>query len=131
MSMIEPEDIAEKLDKEEKQCEDIAIDSFVMDNCIEWSNLISELSEKEIALYKWKEIYNVKSEEIISNTDFKALYGKNNEKVRKEHVKQELSEWDKNIHELEFSIDYLKRRLSFLKQLVNTKTALLGVKDHE
>ena len=131
MSMIEPEDIAEKLDKEEKQCEDIAIDSFVMDNCIEWSNLINELSEKEIALYKWKEIYNVKSEEIISNTDFKALYGKNNEKVRKEHVKQELVDWDKNIHELEFSIDYLKRRLSFLKQLVNTKTALLGVKDHE
>ena len=129
MSMIEPEDIAKKLDQEESKCEDIAIDSFVIDNCIEWSNIINELSEKEIALYKWKEIYNIKSEEIIAKTDFKELYGKNNEKVRREHVKQELSDWDKNITELEFDIDYCKRRLSFLKQLVSTKTALLEVKE--
>ena len=131
MSNLNEAEIAKILDDQEEKCEDIAIDCFVIDNCIEWSNLIQELSEKEVALYEWKEIYNVKSEEIISNTDFKELYGKNNDKVRKDHVKRELSDWDKTIKELEFSIDYLKRRLSFLKQLVNTKTALIGVKNNE
>ena len=131
MSNLEPEDIAKMLDDQEEKCEDIAIDCFVIDNCIEWSNIITELSEKEVALYKWKEIYNVKSEEIIKNTDFKALYGKNNEKVRKDHVKQELIDWDKTITDLEFSIDYLKRRISFLRQLVNTKTSLIGVKSDD
>ena len=131
MSIYDTEEIAEYLNKQEEENEDFAIDAFVLDNCIEWSNLISELSEKEVALYKWKEVYNIKSEEIIQSTNFKELYGKNNEQIRKEHVKHELSDWYNNITELEFSIDYCKRRLSFLRQLVATKTALLEVKKDE
>ena len=90
----------------------------------EWSNLIDELSEKEIALYKWKECYNIKSDEIIKNTNFKELYGANNADVRKTHVKNELTDWYDTIKNLEFSIDYIVRRISFLKELIRTKTLL-------
>lgn len=48
----------------------------IEDDLEEWSKLVTELSSKEIALYKWKECYNVKSEEIIQNTDFKNYMGK-------------------------------------------------------
>ena len=101
----------------------------IEDDLEEWSKLVTELSSKEIALYKWKEWYNVKSEEIIQNTDFKELYGKNNEKVRKEHVKQELSEWYETIKGLEFSIDYLNRRIIYLKELIRTKRTIMEVKE--
>lgn len=101
----------------------------IEDDLEEWSKLVTELSSKEIALYKWKECYNVKSEEIIQNTDFKELYGKNNEKVRKEHVKQELSEWYETIKDLEFSIDYLNRRIIYLKELIRTKRTIMEVKE--
>lgn len=46
----------------------------------EWDELIHELSDKEVALFKWKEIYEVKANEIIEHTDFKELYGANNQK---------------------------------------------------
>ena len=101
----------------------------LLENLSEWSRLVTELSEKEIALYHWKEVYNVKSEEIIANTDFKALYGANNQKVRDNHVKSELSDWYDNIKELEFSIDYLVRRISYLKELIRTKRMLMEIKE--
>ena len=87
----------------------------------EWEDLIHELSDKEIALFQWKECYNIKSEEIIKETDFKELYGKNNEGIRKQHVRNELTDWYDTIKELEFSINYIERRLMFLKELIRTK----------
>ena len=101
----------------------------LLENLSEWSRLVTELSEKEVALYHWKEVYNVKSEEIIANTDFKALYGANNQKVRDNHVKSELSDWHNTIKELEFSIDYLVRRISYLKELIRTKRVLMEIKE--
>ena len=103
--------------------------SDISRDLLEWSKLVTELSNKEIALYKWKECYQIKSDEIIAETDFKALYGKNNEKVRKEHVKQELSDWYDTIHDLEFSISYIMRRISYLKELVRFKRTLMEVKE--
>ena len=108
---------------------DLDVDVFtVEDNLKEWNELIEELSEKEIALFKWKEIYEIKAMEIENNTDFKELYGKNNEKIRKEHIKNELSEWYYNIKDLEFSIDWIARRISFLRELVKCKRTLLDAK---
>lgn len=98
-------------------------------NLEEWSKLVTELSEKEVALYKWKECYQVKSDEIIANTDFKALYGANNQKVRDNHVKSELSDWHNTIKDLEFSIDYISRRISYLKELIRTKRMLMEIKE--
>lgn len=94
----------------------------------EWENLINELSEKEIALYKWKEIYNIKAQEIEAHTNFKELYGKNNADVRKQHIRNELSDWYENIKELEFSINWIINRISFLRELVKCKRTLLEVK---
>lgn len=95
----------------------------------EWSKLITDLGDKEVKYYNLKEKYNELSEKIITSTDFKELYGKNNETVRKNHVKNELSDMVKEIKSLEFDIDYCKRRISFLKQLIHTKTVLLQIKD--
>ncbi len=91
----------------------------------EWESLINELSDKEIALYQWKSVYQIKADEIVANTDFKAVYGANNQKVRDQHVRNELSDWYGTIKDLEFSIDWIGRRISFLKELVRYKRSLL------
>ena len=94
----------------------------------EWESLINELSEKELALIEWKEIYEIKANEIIEHTDFKELYGANNQKVRDNHVRNELSDWYDIIKELEFSIAYIERRISFLRELVKCKRVMMEVK---
>jgi len=107
---------------------DDSINDPIMDNITEWSSLVTELSNKERMLFDKKETYRGLSEEIIKGTDFKALYGKNNDNIRKQHVKEELSEEYYEIKELEFNIDYCKRRISFLKSLINTKNTINEVK---
>jgi hypothetical protein len=93
-----------------------------------WEELILELSMKEIALFKWKHCYQVKSDEIIAHTDFKELYGANNQKVRDNHIRNELSDWYDTIKDLEFSINYLSRRIGYLKELIRTKRSLMELK---
>ena len=95
----------------------------------EWSRLITELCDRERDLYKVKEEYNVLSEKIIAETDFKALYGKNNESIRKQHVKSELSDMYEIIKAHEFSIDYCKRRISYLKSLIRVKSVIMEVRE--
>ena len=94
----------------------------------EWEELTNELTQKEIALFKWKEIYEIKANEIIEHTDFKELYGANNQKVRDNHVRNELQDWYDTIKELEFSINYITRRISFLRELVKCKRVLIQAK---
>ena len=98
-------------------------------NLEEWSKLVTELSEKEIALYKWKECYQIKSDEIIANVDFKKIYGANNQKIRDNHVKKELQTWNDTIKDLEFSINYIGRRIVYLKELIRTKRVLMEIKE--
>ena len=93
----------------------------------QWDEYIEELSQKEIALFEWKTIYEVKANEIIEHTDFKALYGANNQKVRENHIRNELSDWYDIITDLEFSINYITRRISFLRELVKCKRVILEV----
>ena len=95
----------------------------------EWEELTNELSQKEIALNQWKQVYEIKSNEIIEHTDFKALYGANNQKVRDNHIRNELSDWYDIITDLEFSISYLTRRISFLRELVKCKRTILTVQN--
>jgi len=96
----------------------------VQDCLNEWEKLVNELSEKEEDYYTKKEAYQGLSEEIISVTDFKALYGKNNDSIRKQHVKEELSDEYEELKQLEFRMDYIKRRVSFLKTLVKVKISI-------
>ena len=94
----------------------------------EWENLINELSEKELALIEWKQVYEIKAQTIEDETDFKAIYGRNNADIRKLHIKNELKEWSNTIIDLEISIDWITRRISFLRELIKCKRVLLEVK---
>ena len=109
---------------------DTSVDAFVIDNCIEWYNIISELSQKEENYYLKKAEYDRKEFDIVyvQDIDYKKLYGSTAEKVRKQHAKTVLKDLDKEVKGLELSIDYLKRRLTYLKGLVTVKTALIDVK---
>lgn len=94
----------------------------------EWQDKITELSNSELALIQWKTTYQIKSDALLDEARkikdetgkdiIKEAYGGNNDKTRKLYVKEQLIDWDKNIQDLELSIDYLQRRISFLKGLV-------------
>jgi len=121
--------------------EDTSVEEFVLDNCTEWCNLITELSYKDIELYKLKNDYQIKSDKVLEDARkhldetgediIKAAYGGNNDKTRKQFVKDTMANDAKKIKDLEFSIAYIKRRISYLKGLVAAKTALAEVKKHE
>ena len=104
---------------------DVPVDSLLLS----YEDLVFELSYKEIEYFTKKESYNRLSSEIIESTDFKSLYGKNNEKVRKEHVKKELSDLYSELKGLEFSIEWIKYYIPFLKEVIRTKRVLMEVKE--
>ena len=118
---------------------DTSITDNVIDNLCEWSGLVTELSRKEVELHKKKGDYEVASEKLLEEAKkkkdetevdvIKDKYGYNNDKTRKKFVKESLVKEAKEIKDLEFSIDYIKRRISFLKQLIHTKTVLIEVKE--
>lgn len=91
----------------------------------EWDNIIIELSEKEVDLINLKETYAEQEQEILSNTDFKKLYGANNDKVRKNHIKKELKSLEDAKNDLNVSIDYLKRRIEFIKSIMAMQRTLI------
>lgn len=101
----------------------------------EWESLINELSLKEEAIIKWKTVYEIKSDALIEDAKkvkeetgkdpIKELYGGNNDKTRKKYVKDQLKDWDKNITDLELSIDWISRRISFLRTLIQYKTKIM------
>ena len=91
----------------------------------EWEDLIEELTEKEIDYYYTKRSYQALSDKIIAETDFKSLYGANNQKVRDNHVRNELSDLYNTIKTLEFSIDWIQRRISFIRELTHVKRTIM------
>ena len=101
------------------------INSYVLDNCREWSSLIDKLSEAEKELYSKKESYEKESESLLEDAAalkaatgediIKAKYGGNNDKTRRRYVKDSLLDKKLEIKQLEFKLDYYKRRISYLK----------------
>lgn len=133
MSNLNEEDIAEYMegDKMAMTTKEIFEVKYreIDEDLIEWNELIKELSKKEISLYKLKMDYERKSEEIVATTNFKELYGANNQKVRDNHVRNTLSEDYEVIKDLEFSISFISRRMSFLKELIRTKRTFMELND--
>ena len=119
MSTIDTMDLAELEDKQLK-----SIDLTIQDLIVEWEELIEELSEKEIGLLHLKNKIFEKEQIVINETDFKAVYGKNNADVRKNHLLSLMKTDYETRDNLELSIDYLKRRISFLRELVKWKRGL-------
>ncbi len=103
----------------------------IVSNLNKWTELITELSDKEVELISLKEEYAQKEFEIVfmRDIDFKGLYGSTAEKVRKQHASNELKPLKDKINDLELSIDYLKRRITFLKDLIRTKRTLMEIKE--
>lgn len=128
MSNLNEEEIAEIIEKWNVGEIIVPYGDDITDYLSEWENLIEELSVKEVLLYKKKEDYQVKSDEIIKTTDFKELYGANNQTVRNNHVRNVLSADYELIKDLEFSISFIGRRMSFLKELIRVKRVLMEVK---
>ena len=79
--------------------EDTSITDTVIDNLSEWSSLVN------------------------------TLYGANNKDVRKKHLDEIMAEDYKNKKDLQFSIDYLERRISYLKSLIYTKNISREIKE--
>jgi len=90
---------------------------------VEYENLLNELSLKETELMKLDEEWKQKEfhYRFISDLDFKELYGKANDDVRKQHAKSECKDLLEKKHALELSVDYLKRYLPFLKMVIAAK----------
>ena len=86
-----------------------------------WEKLVKELSMKEVELYNLKEAYLLAEQKIIAETDFKAIYNKNNADIRKQHVKNELSDMYEQQKGLEFSIAFIGRYIGLLREVVRTK----------
>lgn len=93
----------------------------IADYYTEWEKAITEIDTKTKDLLNLKETYNQMEQDIIENTDFKELYGANNQKVRDNHVKNELKDMVEQKQTLELRIDYLKRRIDFIKSIVKAK----------
>ena len=118
MSNLNENDIAEYLDETQ---EEKTIDDWFT----EWDNLLTDINVKSTQLYLLKERIFDKEQEIINNTDFKELYGKNNADVRKTHLKQEMqADYDAK-NDLELDIDAAKRRVTFIKSMLDMQRALV------
>ena len=122
MSNLNEQDIAEILDGQEIRYSTYLTIGELLE---EWEDLIEELTEKEIDYYYTKRSYQALSDKIISETDFKSLYGANNQKVRDNHVRNELSDLYNTIKTLEFSIDWIQRRISFIRELTHVKRTIM------
>ena len=96
----------------------------------EWDKAITELSEKEADLSLIKEEYSEKEFDIVfinsEGVDFKDLYGSTSEKVRKNHIKKELKSLEDAKNDLNVSIDYLKRRIDFIKSIMAMQRTLIN-----
>lgn len=117
---------------------DDSISADVKDNLSEWSSLITELCAKEVELSEAKEEYQGLSlalleeartiKEETEHDIIKAKYGGNNDKTRKKYVEETLVDEHEAIVKLERRIDYINRRVPFLKSLIRTKTVLMEIK---
>ena len=77
--------------------------------------------KKEIQLYNLKEAYLIAEADIVNNTNFKELYGANNQKVRDNHVKNELSDMVSDMKALEFGINWIRSYIPLLKEVIRSK----------
>ena len=96
------------------------------DDLMEWKKLLDQTYKDEEKLAKMDEEYKKQEMDIIQNTNFEKLYnGRNNEKIRKAHVKKTLKPLVDEKENLELKIDHNKKMISFLKAAVYRKTELM------
>lgn len=119
--LLSAEEVLNVLNSTLEKSEPVTIEDYYS----EWEKIVKEVSDKEVELINLKEVYSEKEQEILLNTDFKELYGKNNDSIRKNHIKKTLQAMTDAKNDLEISISYLKRRIEFIKSLMNMQRTLL------
>ena len=97
------------------------VDVPVTDLLVEYEDMVLELSQKEVELYNLKEAYLIAESKIVNETDFKTLYGANNQKVRDNHVRNELADMVQCKADLQFSIDFIKQYIPLLREVIRSK----------
>lgn len=90
-----------------------------------WQELCNNLKENEEKLCNIKDKYKEQENEILLNTDFKSIYGQNNEKIRNQHIKKELENLYKEKQKLTLQIETDKRALDWNICMVQAKIKLL------
>ena len=87
----------------------------------EYEDLVLELSDKEVKLYNLKEAYLIAEADIVNHTNFKELYGANNQKVRDKHVKSELADMVAEMKKLEWGMNFIKNYIPLLREVLRVK----------
>ena len=90
-----------------------------------WENILDELKEDEEKLQRTKKHYEDMEMEILQKTDFNKIYGKNNDKVRKYHVRKKLANTVEQKEQLERKIEAGKREILLLKAKVAFEIELM------
>lgn len=127
LTEMEAETLAEKLNEVSK---DNAINGTLYDDFMEYNDLIVWLNKTNRRLTEISEIYTAESKLILSDAiangfDFKAHYGGNTEKTRKQYCDEQLAELLDEKKELKFCKEDDLRRIEFLKRLINAKIELI------
>ena len=86
-----------------------------------WETLLETLRIDEEKHLRLKKYIERREQEIINNTDFNRLYGKNNDKVRKYHIQKVLKNSISDKENLELKINPNKRTIEFLRAAVAVK----------
>ena len=105
------------------------LEKGTIEDCFnKWESLISNIHRNEAELIQLKQFRDEEEQRILTTVDFKELYGANNDKVRKNHVKKELSSTYDKINSLELTLNDDKRKISYIKAVVRWKTEIIGAK---
>ena len=91
----------------------------------EYNACLNRVEIGETRLNTLKNYKERKEAELLTQTDFKKLYNQNNDKIRKYHVNKTLKNTVNDIKNLELSIDADKRRISFLKRVIDFNTKMV------
>ena len=99
------------------------IDHGIQQIAVEYEKAIDDLKKKQEKLIKVTDKYRTKEFNIkyVDDIDFKGIYGKANDDVRKYHVRTTLTDLRLEKQNLEIEVEYLKNRISFLKAVLYVK----------
>lgn len=92
-----------------------------------WNEYINNLASMEKTLVSLKQYRDKEKMRMINEVDFKKIYGKNNDDIRKYHTTEELSDTIDKINSLELEIADIKRKISCLKRLIDMKIQLIRI----
>lgn len=84
----------------------------------ELKSLNERLSIAEVEYLNIRREYDKREFEIITTFDFKGEYGKDNEKIRNGHIKEELSDLLLKKDALSLEIDNLKREIRYQELVI-------------